>query len=505
MAHSIVHLYGTDPEGENIGQFKHRVLNPIALFADHPDFGVFGLSIFEPDFEEIALNCDLLIIHELTYPELESLILLRRSGQKPTLYEIADDFLALGSWLPANHGLFSPMNQSTRLNLAALADGIIFSSLGLEQKFADVNQKKTVLSNYVEPPANAPKKADGFVFGWAGTSTHSQDLMSVAPEITVFCQTYPHVKFAVMGQRSQLEPMFKDIPKHQLIVQDFASYNTYLGFLQGLDVGIAPLLPSTFNQSRTDVKFVEYTVCNVACLVSAHKIYQPHQSYTKVFSSPSEFLSLLEQLYANPQIRTDLVTRATAWVEVNRSKKAIYEQHLHLYRKMLGKTLGSKVSKLTLQTDLRQQMCMAWQTRAKADHQKTLELTMNLLSQYPLWHQARYLAVLSLQALGQFRELVLLAETHIDSIYATLIAEIAYIATEKTQPELQPNFYVRLSEMAQLRLKTPSPQSQFEIILQHRPYDFFALHGMVHWLEPTDPQLAILRQRLALLNPLEKS
>ena len=498
LKYSIVHLYGQDPQGENTGQFKHRVLNPIELFADHSDFYVFGLSIFEPDFEEIALNCDLLIIHELIYPELEPLILLRRAKQKPTLYEIADDFLALGTWLPENHGLFSPINQATRLNLAALADGIIFSSRGLEQKFASLNPIRTVLPNFVESPSNAKKKAKEFVFGWAGTSTHNQDLFSIAAEITVFCQMHPEVKFAVMGDRFLLEPLFKDIATHQLIFQDFASYQTYLGFLQGLDVGLVPLLPTAFNQSRTDVKLVEYTVCGVACLVSLHQVYFEHLGHSKVFADNTEFLASLELLYANPQIRTEMVTRATAWVEDNRSASAIRSQHQNLYQQMLGCTIHSEVVMPILQSESKQQILSAWQARAKADHEKTLELAIELLHQFPLWHQARYLAVLSLQDLGRHQELLLLAETQLDSIYTSLIAEIAYLVAKKSQSELLLTFFSRLSDMARLRKSAPSPLSQYEIILQHRPYDYFALHGMIHWLEPTDPQLVTLRQRLAL-------
>jgi glycosyltransferase involved in cell wall biosynthesis len=498
LKYSIVHLYGTDPQGENIGQFKHRVLNPIELFADHPDFYVFGLSIFEPDFEEIALNCDLLIIHELIYPELEPLILLRRAKQKPTLYEIADDFLALGFWLPENHGLFSPINQATRLNLAALADGIIFSSRGLEQKFAALNPIRAVVSNFVESPNTAKKKAKEFVFGWAGTSTHTQDLMSVAAEITVFCQMHPEVKFAVMGDRLSLEPLFKDIAKHQLIFQDFASYQTYLGFLQGLDVGLAPLLPTAFNQSRTDVKLVEYTICGVACLVSLHQVYSEHLGHSKVFADNTEFLALLELLYANPQIRTEMVTRATAWVEDHRSASAIREQHQNLYQQMLGSTIHSEVVKPLLQSESRQQMLDAWQARAKADHEKTLELAMGLLKQYPRWHQARYLTILSLRDLGQYTQLLLLSKTQIDSIYASLIAEISYVIAKKVQPDLIPVFFSRLTTMTQLKLSAPSPMCQYEITLQYRPYDYFALQGMIHWLEPTNPQLVTLRQHLAL-------
>ncbi len=511
MPYSVVHLYGHDPLGENIGQFRHRLENPIALFANDPEFTVFGLSVFDPDFTQVALACDLLIVHELIRPELEPLMLLRRNSGKPTLYEIADQFLALGSWLPANSAMLSPINQAAMLNLAALSDGIIFSASDLAQTFASLHSVRVVLeNNVVKIPEVMPSKPDGFIFGWAGTTTHLADLESIVPEITAFCQQHPDVTFAIMGNRAKLEPIFKAIAPSQLEFRDFGTYEDYLSFLQTLHVGIAPLLPSAFNRGRSDVKFIEYTVCGVASILGKSEVYNPYGGHSEMFGDGAELLAALERLYTSSQARETLAKRALAWVNDHRSPDAIRRRYKHLYRKLLDQKPPAMLPVRVLDgTDLKTKMLQAWAAWEAKNHIEALEIAQELCEQYPQWQQAAYVLMLCLHSLERHPEVLELAGKFTHSIYDPLIAGLAYQAAQKISPDQAKAFIPRLSKVARLRLemKKESPMVQFESILEHHPYDFFALKGLIHWLQditPTSQQLPALRQKAALFS-LENS
>ncbi len=506
MPYSVVHLYGHDPLGENIGQFRHRLENPIALFANDPEFSVFGLSVFDPDFTQVALACDLLIVHELNRPELEQLMLLRRASHKPTLYEIADNVLALGSWLPSNHAMLSPINRAALLNLAALSDGIIFSSSGLAQTFAALHPIRAVLENTVAIPDSMPVKPDGFVFGWAGTTTHLADLESIVEPITNFCQQHPDATFAIMGNRTKLEPLFNGIASSQLEFKDFGTYEDYLGFLRTLHVGIAPLLPSGFNRGRTDVKFVEYTVCGVASILGKSEVYNPHGDHGEMFGTGAELLAALERLYTKPDTRETLVKRALAWVQDNRSPDAIQDQHKRLYRQLLAQKPAAVLpNRVPDGAGLKTKMLRAWAARDAKNHVAALQMTQELSVQHPAWEHVVYLLMLCLYSLERHPEVLEVAGQFTHSVYNPLVAEVAYKSTQKVCPEQAKILSSRLSKVSRMRLelKQKSPMLRFETILEHHPYDFFALQGLIYWLQETNPtsqQLTDLRQKAALFS-----
>ncbi len=506
MPYSLAHLYAHDPLGENIGQFRHRFENPIALFAKDPEFNVFGLSVFDPDFTQVALACDVLIVHELIRPELEQLMLLRRASGKPTWYEIADNCLALGSWLPSNHVMFSPINRAAMLNLAALSDGIIFSSSGLAQTFASLHPVRAVLENSVVIPEVMPSKPDGFVFGWAGTTTHRSDLESIALEITAFCQQHSDVTFAIMGNRAELEPLFNAIAPSQLEFSDFGTYEDYLRFLQTLHVGIAPLLPSAFNRGRSDVKFVEYTVCGVASVLSNSKVYNPHGKHSELFDTGTQLLAALERLYASPAARESLARRAFDWVKNNRSSDAIRGQHRRLYQKFLGQKPPTILPTRVIDAKaLKTKILQAWAARDSKDHVGALRIIKKLYERHSDWQQAAYMLMLCLDSLERHPEVLELAGQVTQSVYDPLIAQVAYRAAQKISPEQTKAFLPRLSKVVRLRLelKKQNPMVQFGSILQHYPYDFFALKGLIYWLEesiPNSQELPDLHQKAALFS-----
>src|SRR5262249_58233502 len=72
----------------------------------------------------------------------------------------------------------------------------------------------------------------------------------------------PAVHLAVMTD--EVARSFVRLPPGRYHFRRPGSLAEYLSFLRGLDVGLAPLLPSDFNRARSDLKYLEYAAHGVA-------------------------------------------------------------------------------------------------------------------------------------------------------------------------------------------------------------------------------------------------
>ena len=67
---------------------------------------------------------------------------------------------------------------------------------------------------------------------------------------------HPDVHLAVMNNE-YCQPFIR-LPPERYHFQTFGSLADYLQFLERVDIGLAPMLPSGYNLCRSDVKFLEY-------------------------------------------------------------------------------------------------------------------------------------------------------------------------------------------------------------------------------------------------------
>ena len=113
----------------------------------------------------------------------------------------------------------------------------------------------------VLPPRLPPGEVrpDRYVTVFYHGETHRREVRFLRPIIRAVQQRCPHVIFEVFGDRS-IRRMFADVPRvvtiHHMSWSDFQSY---AHFRPG-DIGLAPLLPSRFNASRSGTKFLQITL-----------------------------------------------------------------------------------------------------------------------------------------------------------------------------------------------------------------------------------------------------
>ncbi len=332
---SLLHLHQSDIPGEDQGPFRHRLVNAVSALGREPEFNVAMMAWDARETAARAIEADIVVLHGLGAIEVESLIEQRRALGRATLYEIADDLTAATPWRRRGPSTRNVFHVGRQLRHAALADGVQCSSEGLRARYAALAPRTAVLDNLVAFPVAPPAKSSGFVFGWAGTRSHAQDLAAIVPAIEAFCRRHGDATFALMGD-AELHALFAGIAPSQRRFSTFGPYDDYRAFLDALHVGVIPLGDSQFNRGRSDVKLIEMAAAGVAVLAQDAPVYRPSADVARLFRTVADVESALEHLYRHRELIAQEGALAFDTLRIRRGDAAVRAAHVAWYRRFIG-------------------------------------------------------------------------------------------------------------------------------------------------------------------------
>lgn len=498
-------LHPADLGGENHGVRVQHIDTLEALLRDR-DWNVEATDALNPQLATAALSADLLLVQMPGAAEVEAIVRLRRARGLPTVFEITDNFLAINDWARPGHLLGSPLIRQQILYHASLCDALQIYARGLSQLFAGVNDRVLSFDPYVPIPEQVPPRPAGFVVGWGGTRSHEPDLAAVAPAVVAFCRRHPDASFAYMGALEVFARHFGDLDPAQTTARRFGDHDAYLDFVAGLDVGLAPLRPSPFNAARTDTRFGTYAAFGVAAVLEDGPVYGPHHDRARLFRTPEDLVAILEELHASPAAVAELAARGRAWATAERSAGALADQRDRAYRSLLGEgrraNHGGSADQATPTGDP-----AALKAATALPAAQALEAAEEILSRHPGYEQAHLLLAGSLERLGRHAE----ALDHIgrltpSAVYADLFCEIQARCARRVAPaEVGRHVQGIASPFRRARLRVDgSVLERSRAILEHQPYEHFALASAIKLVEAGDPhaeELDALYERACLVAP----
>ena len=492
-------VYPRDLPGENAGLYGLHVGSLVELL-EPLGWTVDARSVLDPFVGEAVLAADLAVIQMLGEPEVEAMILRRRELGRPTIFELTDNFLAVADWLPRTHTLRSPLARQSLLYHAHLADALQMLVPGLAELFARVNPRTIVLDPYVPIPPEVPPKPDGFVVGWAGSTSHAVSLAASAPAVVELCRRHPDATFAYMGSRSMFEELFGAIPPAQTRVHPFGTQEEHLRFTGGLHVGIAPMSRTPFNETRADTRVCLYAGHGVAAVLEDAPAHRPHRDRARLYRSRDELLDALEELYADRAQVDDLARRGREWVVRERSRPVLGAQRERAYAALLDGAPAGGTGAVPLPDAGRLRARLLAAHAAPPD--AALATCREVLAEQPRYEQAHLLAVQSLERLRRYDE----ALEHVDRVaaspvYADLFAEIAARLAKRVRPSASAAYAERIHSPFR---RARAMGAAGEGVLEHQPYDYFALASTIKRLgdqDPAAPALDALYERLCLVAP----
>jgi hypothetical protein len=286
-------------------------------------------------------KADLLIIYQSQDLDLLPLIERRRAAGKKTLVEYNDNFYQPPPASPAAKPWNSPLVHQNYEQFIRLADGLIITGPGLLELFSQrFSQAIYVLENHLpeEPQpfeTNWHEPARELRLGWAGSLGHMADLLAVTPTLNALLEKIPELKLCIMG--NEAIPDLLHAPQDRFSYTPWGTMSQYFDFWKPLHIGIAPLLETPYNRSRSDIKAVEISSCAVLPLVQQFLPYEKFLAETQMrpFTSFAELAAMVEHYAANHQALREDARCCYSYVKEKRIGARRFER-LELYRQMLG-------------------------------------------------------------------------------------------------------------------------------------------------------------------------
>lgn len=231
-------------------------------------------------------------------------------------------------------------NQLLKDNYARFFDGPIY-----------------ILPNYVDferypkDPLKIEKNIDEIRIGWFGSRGHLEDFKLIIPAMKVLMKKYPNLKFVYNGFGGMSsdrriteigwgEDVFKELPREQREFYIGVSGDEWPMKLQcmGYDIGIAPLVDDYFNNCKTPIKWMEYSVVEVpsVCSPPLYKEVVDHGKTGFIADSTEEWLEYLTLLIENVKLRKKIGKAAKADVIANHNLDDHWKEWLNVYSEVLN-------------------------------------------------------------------------------------------------------------------------------------------------------------------------
>jgi tetratricopeptide (TPR) repeat protein len=259
-------------------------------------------------------EADVLVLADAPDPDLLPILEARRRGQRLTIYEIATQFYA-----PPPHARTASRARDLLLrampaHLARHADGLQVATPALDARFGALNPRRAVFASQLwdapgppRPRAHAPGR---IVIGWGGSLARAGDLAAVAPALRGVLERHAEAALALMVP-PELGEIFAGLPAGRLALSPPGSAEDYGRFLDGVDVGLAPLEPTEWNRCRDDGRYLEYAAHGVLAVCADLEPYRGavrpgHTGF--LFRDAGELETILERALVEAELRA----RATA-------------------------------------------------------------------------------------------------------------------------------------------------------------------------------------------------
>ncbi|MGV8056578.1 MAG: hypothetical protein AB2L12_00885 [Smithellaceae bacterium] len=327
------------PQAEEGGDYYYRTYAPSFSLSRDKDIYVVNLSNISRKKEELLTCADILILKNICDPDILPVIAERKRTGKISIYEIADDLGAIPSWNPVYFFYQNKENVSLFKKTAVNCDAIQFTVNELRRIYGYLNDRTAVFPNQISiiPPQRKVASQEDLIIGWSGSHGHWEDIKEIAPVLINWLKEHRSVKLYLMCSED-IWNLFHQVPDRQKKLFPTGSLDNYYDFLRHLDIGLAPLNDTAFNRSRSDVKFLEYSISEV---VPVLQDLTPYREYVRdgrtgiLFNSPEKLISILDLLYADTQLRLNITRQARDYVLQYRLQKDHNAERLDFYFSLL--------------------------------------------------------------------------------------------------------------------------------------------------------------------------
>lgn len=235
------------------------------------------------------------------------------------------------SWHPGNLILHRATEQIKK------ADAMTVSTPQLAREYFPYQKNIYILPNFLSrqmwEDLPVTKKTDGIVrIGWAGGNAHVDDLRMIAPVLEKIIKEFNgKVRFETMGMsKRELHGVFKmqeffDLcPKcgyqgemQYMPGENLSDYPQVLASY-GWDIALAPIVDTSFNTSKSDLKLKEYSAVGFPMIASRVTPYieaKANGCNVRLASTFKEWYNYIKELIVDAELRHKISKENKEWVK----------------------------------------------------------------------------------------------------------------------------------------------------------------------------------------------
>jgi len=239
---------------------------------------------------------DMLVLQKQTNQKALPFIQYAKQQGKKIITEVDDDYFHIPVWNPA-YKHYHNKGQDL-INFYKMSDAIVVTTPHLAQELSKYNPKTYALPNsldikMIERLQNmedveltkhtqyltvdqktislkeARERMSGkIVCGWGGSPTHKLDLDLTTDALIQICSENKDVMLVMMA--CSTDTLMKKINPDQMLLVKPVPIFMYSKVLASMewDMGICPIVDNTFNRSKSNLKFLEFSINKIPCICS---------------------------------------------------------------------------------------------------------------------------------------------------------------------------------------------------------------------------------------------
>jgi glycosyltransferase involved in cell wall biosynthesis len=216
---------------------------------------------------------DVIIIHKRMALLIPYNILIKAFGMyRPKIIYDIDDALTMRAKSNQGHKSYNKSKLQIEEYLRN-ADLVTVSTAKLKSFYSSFNNNITVLPNCLDmrlwSSKVESKKDDGIVrILFSGTNSHASDLQLIENAIIKIANEFGNkVRFLLWGNTSKRLIKYSQVRKIQEFLPDYIEYINRLKNTN-VDFAIIPLEDNPFNQAKSHIKWLEYSICKIPGIYS---------------------------------------------------------------------------------------------------------------------------------------------------------------------------------------------------------------------------------------------
>lgn len=259
--------------------------------------------------EQVASRLDLVIAQRTSQPAAGVFWDMLRHTDVGRIYEIDDDLLSIDrNSNPAGHQFYNlPEIRNVVEKSVASADAVTVSTERLVEIFRKLNPRVFLCPNAIPDwllKHERPRR-DRLTIGWAGSTTHQMDFAEANGALRQLLGRRDDIDFHTIGANYTGRVSHPGRIRWTPWIASTEDYYKLVDF----DIGIAPLRPHLFNQSKSYIKALEYAALGIPVVASRVGPYQDFVQHGKtgfLVKYSHEWGKYLLQLINDPDMRAEM-------------------------------------------------------------------------------------------------------------------------------------------------------------------------------------------------------